>query len=78
MKRDRIGVVLDLLYLLWLGTLWLEQHAAPAHILIAARTVTELLFFSDMLCFVLYIVGQTLGLLRLIWREISEIGGQHE
>jgi hypothetical protein len=57
-------------YMLWLGTLWLESHGAPNHILFAARVVTELLFFSDVLCFVLYIVGQTIGLLRLIWADL--------
>lgn len=52
--------------LVWLATVWLETLGVPYHISLASRVVTELLFASDVLCFVVFIIGETIRLLRLI------------
>lgn len=57
---------------LWFGTVWLENIGVSYHIWMSARLVTELLWALDILCFVLYMIGQTIGLLWYIvmysWR----------
>jgi NAD(P)H-flavin reductase len=57
-------------YILSLGISWLEQQGAPEHILFGARAATELLWGLDLLCFVVYICGETFKLLREIWRDL--------
>jgi hypothetical protein len=56
--------------LLWWGTQWLEQQGVPEHISFGARAVTELLWGLDVLCFVVYVLGETFKLLREIWRDL--------
>ena len=58
-----IAVVATLLYL---GVALIEGYGAPTHIVMIARYVTEGIWFADIGCFVLFFIGETIGLVRLI------------
>ena len=70
------AVVAGVAYLLSLGTKWLEAQGAPEHVVFGARAITELLFGLDVLCFVVYVLGETVKLLRAIWLDVK--GGWYD
>jgi hypothetical protein len=60
------ATVAGVAYLLWEGTEWLKQQGVPDHIYLGSWVVTELLFWLDVLCFVVFAVAETIKLLREI------------
>jgi hypothetical protein len=64
------AIVAGVAYLLWLGTEWLRQKGVPDHFYLAAWACTELLFWLDVLCFVVFVVGEAIKLVRDIIRDI--------
>jgi hypothetical protein len=64
------AVVAGLAYLLWRGTQWLQQQGVPDHLYVGAWAITELLFGLDVLCFVVFTVGETIKLLRAIIKDM--------
>ena len=65
------AIVAGAAYVLWLGTVWLEAQKVPYHLLFGAEAVAYLLFGLDVLCFVVYSLGETFKLLRDIIRDIG-------
>ena len=64
------AIVASVATLLWSFTEWLKQRGVPDHIYGGSWIVAELLFWLDVLCFVLFVLAETFKLLRQMWRDI--------
>jgi hypothetical protein len=64
------AVVAGVAFLLWAFTEWLKQKGVPDHIYVGSWVVAELLFWLDVLCFVLFAIAEAYKLLREIWRNM--------
>jgi hypothetical protein len=64
------AAVAGVAYILSLGAGWLQQQGAPGYLQWAVTAVTELLFGLDVLCFVVFAIGETIKLLREIIKDV--------
>jgi hypothetical protein len=61
------GAVAGFAIAIWTGTRWLENLGVPFYIYWATEGVAVLFFALDILCLVIFVIAETLKLLRLIW-----------
>jgi len=66
------AVVAGFAVLVWEGTRWLEKIGVPYYISVVVEGVAILLFGLDILCLLLFIIVETIRLLRLMWRYLRE------
>jgi hypothetical protein len=66
------AIVAGLAVLLWVGTQWLEKVAVPYYISTITEGVAVLFFALDILCLVVFVIAETLKLLRLMWTHAWE------
>jgi len=57
-------------YILWLGTEWLERQGVPAYLHVGVLGIAIFLFGLDVLCFVVFALGETIKLLLEIYEDI--------
>ena len=63
------AIVAGLAVGIWVGTRWLEGLGVPFYIYWVTEGVAVLFFALDILCLVVFVVGETLKLLRLMWAD---------
>jgi hypothetical protein len=61
------AVVAGLAVLIWVGTQWLEKMGVPYYIFTITEGVAVLFFALDILCLVIFVIAESLKLLRLMW-----------
>ena len=66
------GIVAGAAVLVWLGTQWLEKLGVPYYIYGVAEAVAILFFALDILSLALFVIAETLKLLRLMWAYFWE------
>jgi hypothetical protein len=66
------AIVAGLAVSIWLGTQWLEKAGVPYCISAITEGVAVLFFALDILCLVLFVIAETLKLLRLMWKHAWE------
>lgn len=71
------AVVAGLAVLIWLGTQWLENVGVPSYISTITEGVAVLFFALDILCLVIFVIAETLKLLRLMWTHAWEKEGRY-
>jgi hypothetical protein len=64
------GVVAGFAVLIWWGTQWLEKAGVPYYISGVTEGVAILFFALDILCLVVFIIAETIKLLRLMWAHV--------
>lgn len=62
---------------LWELTEWMKNVHAPFELWIVCHGVADLLFFVDVICFVLFTLAEGLKLVREIWAGLRGSGGTH-
>ena len=55
---------------LWLLAQWLKNIGLPYHIWFVAEAITDLLFYLDVLCFIVFVVGEAIKLIREIYWDV--------
>jgi hypothetical protein len=60
------SVVAGVAYGLWFGTQWLKQQGVPDEFYLGVWAITELLFWLDVLCFVVFVSVE-------VWQLLCEI-----
>jgi hypothetical protein len=60
--------VAGIAYAIWLSTEWLKAKGIPTDFYLGIWAVSELLFWMDVLCFVIFLITEVWKLLR----EITE------
>jgi hypothetical protein len=64
------AVVAGFAVVVWEGTQWLGKVGVPYYISVVAEGVAILLFGLDILCLLLFVIVETVRLLRLMWRQL--------
>jgi hypothetical protein len=67
-----IVIVAGFAVLIWVGTQWLEKVGVPYYIFMVTEGVAILFFALDILCLVVFVIAETLKLLRLMWTHAWE------
>src|ERR1043166_7555795 len=69
------AVVAGFAVLVWIGTQWLARAGVPYYISMGAEGVAILFFALDILCLALFVIAETLKLLRFHVGVSLGIGG---
>ena len=72
------AVVVGFAVLIWLVSQWLEKVGIPYYISVVIEGVAILFFALDILCLVIFVLAETLKLLRDMWKYAWEQEGRHE
>jgi len=66
------AIIAGVAYVLSLGTEWLSQQGTPEYLHRSVSAVVAFLFGLDVLCFVVFAVGETIKFIREIVRDVRQ------